>query len=111
MGTPQETVAGSGSAPTVNHEIEDLAKSSLMSGGMGLVAEGNTQEEINHITKESLKDPVVIKQSKEITVSHRRARAGMDRWAYKCGLLSRYPACIVQYNIQSDHFWRAQVRV
>ncbi|KIN03395.1 hypothetical protein OIDMADRAFT_83832, partial [Oidiodendron maius Zn] len=43
----------------------------------------STQEEIERVTKEYLKDPEVVKQLEEVAgmmVSHRRARARTDRW-------------------------------
>jgi hypothetical protein len=64
------------------------------------------QEEIERITKEYLKDPVVVRQLKEIAeamVSHRRARARTDRWAtYALGI--RYE-CPVTFERCPDDTW------
>lgn len=65
----------------------------------------STQEEIERITKEYLKDPMVVTQLTEIAekmVSHRRARAKTDRWeSYALGI--RY-ACPT-YEPCPDDTW------
>jgi hypothetical protein len=64
----------------------------------------STQEEIERITREYLKDPGVIQELSEIAemlVSHRRARARTDRWgAYALGI--RYECPVIMEPCPED---------